>query len=270
VRPQQTQDDDDRLLAESARFWPHPEPGPWKVAGGLGWFVAQAVAMWIGVWPLAVVLGAVGALAAGQLTRVWISEGERADFALAMIAAGLLPLAAAAGTRALGAAVVAGVVVSVVAAAIQRGSDTPPIRDAGFTIQSWLPVGMATASMVLTYRYEVGAAVWLLCLISIYDAGQYLTGAGSAGMWEGPVAGVAGIAVVAFALTVIGVPPFTTSVATRFAIASVLLIPAGIVTGSALVPHQDANVGALHRMDSMLLLGPIWAWAVGRYVASLV
>lgn len=260
--------DDDVLTLASARFWPHPTPGPWKIAGGLGWFIAQAVAMWLGVWPLAVVLGAAAALAAGQLTRAWISEGERADFALSMIAAGLLPLSAAAGTRALGAAVVAGVVVSVVAAGVQRGSTTPPIRDAGFTIQSWLPVGMASAAMVLTYRYEVGAAVWLLCLVSIFDAGQYLTGAGSARLWEGPVAGIAGIGVVAFTLTVIGVPPFTTSAATRFALAAVLLIPAGVVTGSALVPHQDANTGGLHRIDSMLLLSPIWAWAVGRYVAS--
>jgi len=268
VRPLQTQDDIDVAPLASTRFWPHPEPGPWKVAGGLGWFVAQAVAMWIGVWPLAVVVGSVAALAAGQLTRAWISEGERADFALAMIAAGLLPVSAAAGTRALGAAVVAGVAVSVVAAAVRRGSDTPPIRDAGFTIQSWLPVGMAAAAMVLTYRYEVGAAVWLLCLVSIFDAGQYLTGAGSARLWEGPIAGIAGVGVVAFTLTVVGVPPFTTSAATRFALAAVLLIPAGIVVGSALVPRQESNVGGLHRVDSMLLLSPIWAWAVGRYVAS--
>lgn len=225
--------------------------------------------MWLGEWPLAITLGLTAALAAGQIARAWLAEGERPDFAMSLLVAGLVPIAATVSSMAVGALLVSGVVVSVLGASIQRHPESPPIRDAGFTVQCWLPVGLASASMVIVFRSDVGGAVWLLCLVAIYDAGSYLIGAEASSTWAGPVAGLIGVGVVAFALTELGVPPFDSSAALRFGVAAALLMPAGVATGSAILPHSDAKAPALRTVDSMLLVAPIWAWAISRYLTSL-
>ena len=231
--------------------------------------MVQACAMWLGEWPLALVLGLTAALAAGQIARTWSEEGERPDLALSLLIAGLVPLAATVSTRAVGALIVSGVVVSILGASVQRRPESPPIRDAAFTVQSWLPVGLGSASMVLVFRSDAGGAVWLLCLVAIYDAGSYLIGADSSRIWTGPLAGLAGVGVAAFALTVLGVPPFDSSTALRFGVAAALLLPAGVAASSAILPHAGAKAPVLRTVDSMLLVAPIWAWAISRYVASL-
>ena len=246
-----------------------PETTPFGMTGGVAWFSVQAIAMWFGLWPLAVVFTVAAGLAAGQTARAWTSADEHADVPLALLIGSLAPLAAATHTAAFGALFVAGVVVSILGASVQRSADTPPLRDAGFTIQSWMPTAIASGSMIFAYRYEVGAAVWLLCLVSIYDAGHYSFGAGSDRAWGGPFAGIAGIGVVAFALVIVGVPPHDPSAAGRFAVGAAFLIPAGVALGSLVLPGPGARAGAFRRLDSLMVAGPLWAWSVGRYLSDL-
>ena len=253
----------------TGRWMWQPETAPFQMIGGAGWFFVQATAMWFGVWPLAVVFAVAAGLAAGQTARSWTAAGERADIPLSLLIAVLAPLAAATHTAAFGALFIAGVVVSILAASVQRGAGTPPLRDAGFTIQSWMPAAVASGSMIFAYRYEVGAAVWLLCLVSIYDAGHYTFGAGSDRSWDGPLAGIAGVGVVAFALVVVGVPPLDISASVGFAAAAAFLIPAGVAIGSLVLPGATVQAGALRRLDSLLIAGPFWAWSVGRYLTDL-
>ncbi len=229
----------------------------------------MSLAMWLGVWPVALVLGCVAAMAGYQLASAWVAAGERADVHLAALMAGLCPPAAAVHTAALGALLIAGVVVTLLGASVQRPHNSSPVIDAGFTIQSWLPLGLAAASFVLVYRYEVGGAVWLLALSAIYDAGHYLIGAGSTQFWEGPVAGAFGVAVMSFALVSVGVPPLDEAAGLRFGAAAVVLLPAGVILAGFLLPRADVVTPALRRLDSILLLAPIWAWFVGRYLESL-
>jgi len=263
-------DPSSRIGSGSTDRWMwQPETAPFQMLGGVGWFWVQAIAMWFGLWPLAVVFAAAAGLAAGQTARSWTAAGERADVPLALLIAVLAPLAAATHTAAFGALFVAGVVVSILGASVQRGAGTPPLRDAGFTIQSWMPIAVASGSMIFAYRYEVGAAVWLLCLVSIYDAGQYMFGAGSDRAWDGPLAGIAGVGVVAFALVIIGVPPLDTSASVRFAAGAAFLIPAGVAFGSLVLPGPGASAGALRRLDSLMVAGPFWAWSIGRYLTDL-
>ena len=42
---------------------------------------------------------------------------------------------------------------------------------------------------------------------------------------------------------------------------SAVLAPFGPVAGSALLGDRTAHAPALRRLDSLLILGPIWAWS---------
>lgn len=246
-----------------------PTPAPWQIAVGGGWFLVVTAGLWLGTWPLAVVLAPAAGLAAGQTARSWWARGERADVALALLMATLAPLTAAWHTAIFGALLVGGSLVSLLSAAAQRGPSTSPLRDAGFTIQAWMPVGLAAASMVLVHRYEPGAAVWLLCITAMYDAGDYLIGAGASNPFQGPLAGMVAIAVVCFTLVIIGVPPFDTDSAARFGVLAVAATPLGVLLAGVILPDPDATAGGLRRLDSLLVIAPLWAWTVGRYLVSL-
>lgn len=229
----------------------------------------MSAAMWLGVWPSAVVLGAVAALAGFQAGSAWVEAGGRSDPYLAALVCGLAAPAAAVHTAAVGALLIAGVVVTLLGASVQKSMHSSPIEDTGLTVQSWLPISLAAASFILAYRYEVGAAVWLLALSAIYDAGHYLIGAGSAQFWEGPIAGAIGVAVMSFALVSIGVPPFDEAAGLRFGAAAVVLLPAGVILAGFILPRADAEAPALRRVDSLLCLAPIWAFFAGRYLDSI-
>lgn len=225
--------------------------------------------MWLGTWPLAVLVAAVAAWASFDLASRWAEEIDGTDAPLAALIAGLAAPAAALHTAALGALILAGVVVTLLGASVQRRADSL-MPQVGATLQSWLPVALATASVVLAHRYEPGGAVWLVALAGIHDAGHYLVGAGAPQPWEGPVAAAFGVAVTAFALVTIGVPPLDLAAGLRFGAAALVLLPAGVVLASLLLPDARAAAPGLRRIDSWLVFAPLWAWAVGREVANAV
>ena len=47
-----------------------------------------------------------------------------------------------------------------------------------------------------------------------------------------------------------------------------LCCPVGQLVGSALLPDPDSPAPALRRIDSLLVLGPLWAYLIGLYVRA--
>jgi hypothetical protein len=255
--------------ASMLRWWWQPAAKTMQIPAGMAWMALLVLALWAGLWPFAIVVGIVGGVAAFELADGWSEHVDGADAPLAALIAGFCAPAAAVHTAAVGALFVAGVVVTVLGASVQRRSESL-MPQVGATLQSWLPIGLATASAVIVYRYEVGAAVWLICLVGIYDAGHYLVGAGAPHPWEGPIAGAFGVAVVAFALVTVGVPPLDASAGLRFGAVAMVALPLGVIATSALAPTAQIRAPMLRRIDSWLVFAPLWAWAIGRYLDGFV
>ncbi|MEM9710912.1 MAG: hypothetical protein AAGA17_01730, partial [Actinomycetota bacterium] len=167
-----------------------------------------------------------------------------------------------------GAVLVTGVVGSCVIAWFTRSEGTPLGALAGANVAAWGFVGLAAAGPMFTWRVELGGVVVLLAFVAIYDMGSHLVGVDASSAWEGPVSGVVGVAVVAFAAAAIGVPPFELDGAASFALIAAATLPFGPIVASLLVPAGHPS-RMLRRIDSLLVIGPLWALLVGLYAQSL-
>ncbi len=241
--------------------------GP-RIRLGLLWFVVLLAAVALGPWPLGVVMALVAGAAASQTAAAWRRVGSPANAPLAGLSALALPLAAAAGTALLGLACVA-----VAGLALVWSAAAPSNRRrhriwavAGLTLRCGFPVGLAAASLVVIRHQEIGAAVSLVLLVSAYDLGDFVVGTDAATLFEGPVAGIVAALVVAFALGVFTVPPFVMSSALIFGGLAAVLFPLGQLVATELLPAAAARAQALRRLDSLLLVGPIWMAALWRYL----
>jgi len=241
--------------------------GP-RIRLGLLWFVVLLVAIALGPWPLAVVLALVAGAAASQTAAAWRRVGLPANAPVAGLAALGMPLAAALGTGSLG---LASVVVAALAllTAVASGRNRRRRRVwamAGLTLRCGFPVGLAAASLVVIRHQEIGAAVSLVLLVSAYDLGDFLVGTDAANPIEGPVAGIVAALVVAFTLGVFAVPPFVLSSALIFGGLAAVLFPLGQLVATELLPAAAARAQALRRLDSLLLVAPIWMAALWRFL----
>jgi hypothetical protein len=235
---------------------------------GMAWFLLVLVALAFGTYVLAVVYAATAALAGYQAARCWRQRRpNRPDPLLAAGTAAILPLAAAVSTGALGLAILVAVGLTVVRSGVDLRSAIP---NASRTLQCGLWVGGAAAAMVCTHRYEPFAAVALLLAASAYETGDYLVGSGARNAWEGPLAGAVAVFVVQFAVSAVGLPPFEVDNGLLFAVIAAVLCPLGQLFGSLVLPTAAAPASAVRRLDSLLLLAPIWAVAAGALAAAQV
>jgi hypothetical protein len=236
---------------------------------GLAWFLAQALAFRIGLWGLAILFACAAGYAAWQLAGSWQKAKREPEPWLCVVFAGALPLVAAIDTALIGVVILGGVLVGLVAAGLLLRDPKRVLAAVGTDIQSWLFIGVAAAMPIVTYRFEPGAALVLLVFVNIYDAGAYMVGVESPNLYEGPIAGLVGIAVSAFAVAVLAVPPFTTQTAALFAVLAGFACILGPLAGSLLLPRYDTDAPAVRRLDVLLVVGPVWAWAIGLLVSSL-
>jgi CDP-diglyceride synthetase len=208
---------------------------------------------WLAAW-----LAVCGLAAATQAAAVWRKRGER-PMALAAggIAAGI-PLAASLGVEAVNGAVVAGVLVTFVARLLSP--TRAPSRDIALTLVVGIAIGLAAASPVLMRHAGIAPALLLLCFAAVYDAGAYLVGTGAASAWEGPAAGVAALVPLTIFTAVILIPPFSAGEPLVLGLLAAVLAPLGPMAGSALLGDGTVDAPGLRRLDSLLVLGPIWAW----------
>jgi molybdopterin converting factor small subunit len=233
---------------------------------GLVWAVALVVAVFLGVWPFAIVLALVAGAAGLQTAAAWRHVGARANRAVAGPTALALPLAAALGTGMLGLAAIVAALVAVAAAALDRRRERPLWVDAGLHLRCGYPVGLAAGSLVVIRHLEIGAAVSLVLLLLAYDLGDFVVGTEAGSPVEGPIAGILATMVIAFALGVFTVPPFALSSALVFGGLAAALFPLGQLTATELLPAAEARAPALRRLDTMILAGPFWMVLLWRFL----
>lgn len=244
----------------------HDVEGP-KVRLGVLWFVATVGACLLPRPVLALVLAGAAACAADQVVRIQdpsATAGWRAlpldlPRLIAALGAGSMPLAAAAGSDTLAAAAAATTAVSLLIVGL-RG--TIPLLAA-------LALGLAAASPLLLHRLGVAAALFLLLLVAAYDAGDFLVGTGAGTAWEGPAAGVAAVAVVGFATTVLTPRPLLEEGAATLALLVAMLAPLGPPLASLLVGSGATPARFVRRLDSLLVAGPVAAYVLSALLPRI-
>jgi hypothetical protein len=241
--------------------------GP-RVRLGILWFLVTGTALLFGPLALALVYGATAGVAAAQTATAFRKLGRRANREAAAAIAAALPLAAAVTTGLLGMAILAGVGLTVFLAVSRAATArrATPVADAALTIRCWLFVGFAASCVVIADRFAIGGGVGLVLLVAAYETGDYIIGSGARNPYEGPVAGAAAILVVTFAITALGIEPFTFPASFALGAMAAVLCPAGQLMASAILPSVTAPAPAMRRLDSLLLLAPAWAFVIGRLV----
>jgi molybdopterin synthase sulfur carrier subunit len=231
---------------------------------GLAWAVVTvgvtvAGPAWLAAW-----LAVAAFIAGAQTCLVWRKRGERPlTLAAAALAAGL-PVAASFDLAAMTAVVVAGTLLTFVGRL--RAPTLAPSRDVALTIAIGLPIGLAAASPVVVRHTGIAAALLLLAMVCAYDAGAYLVGTGASSAWEGPAAGVAALIPLTIFAEVVLIPPFAGAQPLFLGMLAAVLAPAGPVAASALLGDRTGHAPALRRLDSLLLLGPLWAWCAATFL----
>jgi molybdopterin synthase sulfur carrier subunit len=239
------------LAVVHASVRPHGRLGLAWAAVTLGFTVAGPA--WLAGW-----LALAGFIGGAQTCVVWRKRGERpVPLAAAAIAAGL-PIAASFDISKITAVVVAGALVTLVSRL--RTPTLAPLRDIALTLAVAVPIGLAAAAPVLVRHTGIAATLLLLATICAYDAGAYLVGTGASSAWEGPAAGVAALIPLTIFAEVVLLPPFAGAQPLFLGLLAAVLAPAGPVAASALLGDRSAHAPALRRLDSLLLLGPLWAW----------
>jgi hypothetical protein len=241
--------------------------GP-RVRLGILWFLVTCVALVFGSVALAIVYGAVAMVAAAQTAVAFRKVGRYANREVAAATAGILPLVATVTTGLVGVAILCGVGASIFFAYSRAATSrrAMPIVDSGMTIRCWLFVGFAASCVVIADRFAFGGGVGLILLAAAYETGDYLVGSGAQNPYEGPLAGASAILVITFAITALGIEPFTFPTAFALGAMAAVLCPIGQLCASAILPSVTARAPALRRLDSLLVLAPAWALVVGRLV----
>lgn len=237
---------------------PHRIDGP-KVTLGVAWFVGLMAAVTIGPRFVAVFVVPAAAIAALQSAHAW-EHDTTIDRQLTAAAAVLMTLSALSGNRLwFGAAIVLGVLaIAGYAGATLTGRGDQPIQFAEVTIRSAVPVALAAGSLILLATRETGPFVALVCLVSAYEAGDFLIGSGALNEVEGPAAGVVAVGIVGAGVWLVPPEPLTTTIVPFFVALTALACPLGQIFGSALLPRGDVWAPGVRRLDSYLLAAPIW------------
>lgn len=257
---------------------PYRTDGP-KISLGVLWFASMVAALRIDYRLAVLVALAVAGVAALQTGHAWSQHPRLAGVPVDRRASAILALVAGSGavvgTFGLGVTVVMAAIGAVGYAALgidltagsngqgNRGRSPATtneriIRFAELTIRSSIPVAVAAGAIGALGRIEPLAALSLLALVSAYEAGDFLVGTGSANAIEGPVAGIATLGVVAFALTLVRPEPFDGTSMLLFSVLAAVACPVGQIAGSAILPRGAAWAPALRRLDSYLIAAPLW------------
>lgn len=230
---------------------PHGRLGLAWAAVAFGLTVAGPA--WLAGW-----LALAAFVAGAQTCLVWRKRGERPIALAAGAMAAGLPVGASFDAGIMTAVVVGGALITFVTRL--RVPTLAPSRDIALTMAIGVPIGLAAASPVLVRHTGIAATLLLLAMVCIYDAGAYLVGTGASSPWEGPAAGVAGLIPVTIFAEVVLIPPFAGAQPLFLGLLAAVLVPAGPVAASALLGDRSAHAPALRRLDSLLLVGPLWAW----------
>lgn len=255
-------------FAWAERMWSDYDLDGPRVRMGVVWFVLAVGAAWLGPWATAVVFGLVAGAAGFQVAAAWRRARVRPNQLAAGVGALVIVLAAGLG---MALAALFGLVLIAVAfglAATDPKRRVPLVVSAAATVRSGYFVGMAGACAVMICRLDTSALIILIVLVSGYEIGDYLVGTGASNPLEGPIAGIIAVLVLTFAVSVFEFPPFETGSARVFGALVAVLAPLGRFVATVLPPNGKARVPALRRIDSYLLVLPVWAWMLFNYLET--
>lgn len=243
----------------------HDYRGP-RMRFGAAWFAVILVAMWLGSFGVTLLFTASAALAALQAATRW--AGRHADVSPAVATA--LPLscglAAYGNLRLVGLVLIIGVVASVL---LGPNGRPLPLPNGPEAIQERLPMVAATlrcalaptavaVSVVQVHRTDSFAFLFLAAIVSVYDAGDYLIGAGYDQRAAGPVAGIVAAVAMTAAMSIIEPPPLEGNQVWLVGLTLGLLAPLGQLAASWVLPSARASAPALRRLDTWLLAAPVF------------
>ena len=244
------------------RFAYLPKPDGPHARLGVLWFIAACAACGLGTIAVAVLFGAIAAVAAMQTVRVWSDTGRRAVPVLAGVAAAVVPIAALVGPIGFAAGIVVAVGAVLVGGAVLRSDVIVGLRSA-------IIPAIAAGSVVLIGRTDMGALVVLLILVSAYETGDYLMGSEAGSVFEGPLSGIAAVLVVTFAEAVFQLGPFETRAGWVFGALVAVLAPLGAPLASALAPTAASAGPALRRLDAWFVVAPVWGLMLINYLSQI-
>ncbi|HEX6238950.1 MAG TPA: hypothetical protein VFZ68_17250 [Acidimicrobiales bacterium] len=238
--------------------------GP-RVRFGVLWFLVVGGAV-LHPFGAAVVYGVAAALAARQVARCWRAAPWQVDMATGLV---VLPVVGAvvgapATLIALGLVVAAAVVAAGAPSAALFEGRGGRLAAAGVVAIAGVPAA-AAAAVVLVAEESPAAAIVLVVLVSAYEASDFIVGSGGSTVVEGPLAGATASVLLGLPLALALVIPFDVNGPAVLALLA-LACPLGQVMASSLLPRAGAHAPALRRIDSLLLLGPVWAAASGALV----
>lgn len=246
--------------------------GP-RIRLGVAWFIVVFASLIVGRLldglPLVgLAYAAVAALGAVQVVTAWAGQHANLFKGFAAVIAAGVGVSASFGAAALGGALVGAAALGLLAGGIAAFFRRPMLPTTALVLQASLPSGLVGASVILTLHYEIGAAVILLAMAMAFDLGDFVIGSGAGSLVEGPIAGALMIALVGGVAAVGGAPPFHGVSVWGFAVGAMVLCPLGQVAASWLLPDATVRASGLRRLDSLLILAPVWAFATGLVVAK--
>jgi hypothetical protein len=239
----------------------HDVAGP-KVRLGVLWFLANVAGLAVGLEVMAPLWAITAGVAGLQASRAWRKAGVRAHRAVGGGGAALIAVAAAVSVGFLGIAILVVTAASYYMALIDLKGGKP-ILQSSYTLQCALFPGLAAAGVLITLRFDLIAAAGLVLLVSAYESGDFLIGSGARWKWEGPLVGMVATMVMVFAISTLRLPPFVLPDSLWLGGLVAVLAPIGQLAGSALLPSAAARAPAVRRLDSMLVLAPVWAVVSG-------
>jgi hypothetical protein len=236
--------------------------GP-RVRLGVLWFLVAFPAVVASPATTGLLYGAAAGMAARQIVQAWRSTPQwQADVAAGL--AGVTVLSAVGGSSTLVLVLVVAVIAALIAGfngstAGLRGSSAH-MAAAGVMVAAIVPVSIAGAAMVLVRAESATAAGIVILFASAYEVGDFLVGSGGSTPIEGPLAGGAALIVTGFPMALLLVEPFDVLGVAMLGVAA-LCCPVGQWIASAVLPKPDALAPALRRIDTLLLLAPVWVVA---------
>ena len=243
---------------------------------GVAWAVVTVAATAAGALWLALWLGAAAGLAGAQIVRARDGRSPARSagggrppppplnpvMVIAGVGAACVTLAGAAGPLAV--AVAAGVV-PVGSVLVTRSAGTRTFTEPLLVSGAAVMVGLGGAAPVLL-RAGTGLVpvLVLFAYAMAYDAGTYVVGSGAASAWEGPAAGIAATGTVTLTVAAVLAPPFDGISPWLLGVLAAVLAPLGPIIASAFPGtggDRKVRMPALLRLDSLLVLGPLWGLA---------
>ncbi len=260
---------EERAMARESRWRHHRFSVPYRTSGpkvtlGVIWFVGVISGALFYAPAAGLLVAFVAVLAALQSADAHFggegSVSRNMSLSLAGGLAGLISVAGLSGMFYVGLTAVLAVMLCLAVAiwAEGLGEYDAVVHDAQIAIRSAIPVGVAAGCMTALAQVAPLALVTLVVLVSAYEVADFVVGTGSANALEGPIAGIAALAVVTFTARLLPLEPLTARTLVAFAALTAVCCPLGQILASALLPHGDRWAPALRRLDSYLLAAPLW------------